>query len=117
MLVIAVQFTGHPEVLVSSWVEVLSATVLVSLAITAFRHFNCHVNSPHFCWRFGHPVEGTHYRACTKHHPKRPRKITALALSGGSGRASDPVATLPRYFSFFNAAIAFAWSSALSHAR
>ena len=76
-MVIAIQFISQPEVLVTSWVEILSATVLVSLAITAFRHFNCHVNSPHFCWRFGHPVEGTHYRACTKHHPNRPRRITA----------------------------------------
>jgi hypothetical protein len=76
-MVIATQFISRPDVVVTSWIEVLSVTVLISLAVAAFRHFNCHVNSPHFCWRFGHPVEGTHYRACAKHHPKRPRKVTA----------------------------------------
>jgi hypothetical protein len=76
-LVLATQFISQPDVLVTSWVEILSITVLVSLAVAALKHFKCHVNSPHLCWRFGHPVEGTHYRACTRHHPKRPRKITA----------------------------------------
>ena len=76
-MVLATSFISQPDVLVTSYVEILSVAVLVSLAITAFRHFNCHVNSPHFCWRFGHPVEGTHYRACRRHHPTRPRKVTA----------------------------------------
>ena len=46
---------------------------LVYLAgiVTLFRHFNCHVNSPRFCLRYGHPVVGTSYRACNKHHPHR----------------------------------------------
>jgi len=76
-IVLATDFISEPDVLVTSYVEILSAAILVSLGVTAFKHFNCHVNSPHFCWRFGHPVEGTHYRACRRHHPTRPRKITA----------------------------------------
>jgi hypothetical protein len=52
---------------------------LFGILITGFRHFNCHVNSPHFCWRFGHPVVGTSFRACKRHHPGRESsgKVTA----------------------------------------
>jgi hypothetical protein len=87
---IATQLISRPDVLVTSWIEILSITVLVSLAFAAFRHFNCHVNSPHFCWRFGHPVEGTHYRACTKHHPTRPREITAKHIARVHDEAKSP---------------------------
>lgn len=102
IVIIATSFVSQPDVFVTSYIEILSAAILVSLAITAFRHFNCHVNSPHFCWRFGHPVEGTHYRACRKHHPTRPRKITAEHIArvhkecapaaAASGTAADPAA-------------------------
>lgn len=88
---IATQFISQPDVLVTSWLEILSITVLLSLAFAAFKHFNCHVNSPHFCWRFGHPVEGTHYRACGAHHPKRPRRITAEHIASAHHDASAPV--------------------------
>jgi hypothetical protein len=87
-LVIATQIISQPDVLVTSWVEILSITILVSLGVAAFKHFNCHVNSPRFCWRFGHPVEGTHYRACSKHHPKRPHKITAEHIARAHGEAT-----------------------------
>lgn len=100
IVVLAASFVSQPDVFVTSYVEILSAAILVSLAVTAFRHFNCHVNSPHFCWRFGHPVEGTHYRACRRHHPTRPHKITAehIALkhqecapgAGASRPSADP---------------------------
>ena len=43
----------------------------VGVLVTAFKHFNCHVNSPYFCWRFGHAVPGTSFRACHAHHPDR----------------------------------------------
>jgi hypothetical protein len=103
LVIIATSFVSQPDVFVTSYVEILSVAILVSLAVTAFRHFNCHVNSPHFCWRFGHPVEGTHYRACRKHHPTRPAKITAehIALKhkectegvAPPRAAADPAAT------------------------
>jgi hypothetical protein len=51
---------------------------LTMLAIlgTAYKHFNCHVTG---CRRWGHVVHGTSYRACNRHHPRRPDhgKITA----------------------------------------
>lgn len=68
--------SGSPSV-VTSWVELLTIITLVAFLATAFKHFNCHVNAPHFCWRFGHPVVGTSFRACHKHHPKREKKVTA----------------------------------------
>lgn len=35
--------------------------------ITIYKKHNCHV---HNCWRIGkHPVEGTPYTTCKKHHP------------------------------------------------
>jgi hypothetical protein len=54
---------------------------LLAIFGAGFRHFNCHVNTPHFCWRFGHVVAGTSFRACKKHHPSKYRqphgKVTA----------------------------------------
>ena len=56
--------------------------VLLGIFATMFKHFNCHVNSPHFCFRFGHPVPGTSFRACHKHHPGRETggKVTAAHI-------------------------------------
>lgn len=43
-----------------------------------YRRHTCHVDHPRFCWRPGvHPVEGTPYRACKKHHPAVPDKVSA----------------------------------------
>jgi hypothetical protein len=51
----------------------LVASVLGGAA-TLFRSNNCSVTSPRFCWRFGHPVAGTSFKACRKHHPSKWRK-------------------------------------------
>lgn len=53
---------------------VVTTLGFAGILVTAFRHFNCHVNSPSFCWRFGHPVEGTSFRACKAHHPSQFRQ-------------------------------------------
>lgn len=51
---------------------------LFGSAFMVYRRFTCHVDSPRFCWRPGiHPVDGTPYRACKKHHPTTPTQITA----------------------------------------
>lgn len=43
---------------------------LVGLAIGLFRQHNCHVKG---CFRVAkHPVEGTPYKVCRKHHPTIP---------------------------------------------
>lgn len=42
-----------------------------------YRRHTCHVDSPRFCWRWGaHQVVGTPYRACRRHHPAVPEKVT-----------------------------------------
>jgi hypothetical protein len=46
--------------------------------VAFYRRHSCHVDSPRFCWRPGtHPVLGTPYRACRKHHPAVPGRVTA----------------------------------------
>lgn len=42
--------------------------------VSIYRKHTCHVQS---CWRFGkHPVEGTCYTTCRKHHPDIEGEIT-----------------------------------------
>jgi hypothetical protein len=42
-------------------------TIVIGLASLYLRH-NCHVKG---CWRIGrHPVEGTGYVVCRRHHPE-----------------------------------------------
>lgn len=52
-----------------------------SIPVTAgvfWYHHTCHVSHPRFCWRWGaHPVAGTPYKACRRHHPAVPNRITA----------------------------------------
>jgi hypothetical protein len=56
-----------PLVFSDSLLEVLALLSLLSLAVGACRKVNCH--EP-WCWRIGrHPVDGTPYIACHKHHP------------------------------------------------
>ena len=45
--------------------------IIGSLAV-GMKHLNCHVKG---CWRVGnHPLEGTPYKVCRKHHPDIPNK-------------------------------------------
>jgi hypothetical protein len=54
----------------SGWVSDLGEVVLIGGIITAVRHINCHVKG---CPRLGkHPVDGTPYKVCAKHHPDIP---------------------------------------------
>lgn len=53
--------------------------VLIGGVIGAYRKHNCHVKG---CWRIGlHPVEGTPYITCRKHHPSIPSKVTSEHIS------------------------------------
>lgn len=72
-------FLSHPIVFGTSISEVLQDAALISIIWAAFKHFNCHVNEPKFCWRWGHAVHGTSFRACHKHDDERPDdgRITA----------------------------------------
>jgi hypothetical protein len=68
-----------PVVFGTSISEVLQDAGLGAIVWTGFKHFNCHVNSPKFCWRWGHGVPGTGFRACHKHTDERSSsgKVTA----------------------------------------
>jgi len=55
------------------------------------RHLTCHVDSPRFCWRPAiHPVVGTPYRTCKKHHPAVPDKVTAEHITAAHHDARSP---------------------------
>lgn len=90
MIAAAVSVLSEPVVFGTSISEVLQDAALASLVATAFRHFNCHVNSPRFCWRFGHPVPGTSFRACHAHHHERSTdgKVTVEHINQASRRAA-----------------------------
>ena len=46
----------------------LAEVTLVGAMLTLVRKYNCHVK---WCWRVGrHPVEGTTYTVCRRHHPE-----------------------------------------------
>jgi hypothetical protein len=50
-----------------AWSGVLGATAIFSGGVLIWRHKNCH--EP-WCWRLGkHPVAGTPYVVCHRHHP------------------------------------------------
>jgi len=56
----------------------LGYLAVVGALVAHYKRHTCHVNSPRFCWRPGtHPVEGTPFRACRRHHPTVPDQISA----------------------------------------
>jgi hypothetical protein len=63
----------------------------IPVAVVAFwYHHTCHVNHPRFCWRPGtHPVAGTSYRACKKHHPAVPDRISADHIAHAHRQVTD----------------------------
>ena len=64
---------------------------LLHMAKTA----NCHVQG---CWRIGnHPVEGTPYKTCSKHHPQTPDRITVEHIHRAHYEAAHPAAPRQAY--------------------
>jgi hypothetical protein len=80
--------------IVSDIGEITLVTAALTLIFTMFRAHNCSVSSPRFCWRFGHPVVGTSFKACTKHHPGKWRKedglVTAAHIDCAHKEAAAP---------------------------
>lgn len=65
----------------------LGEIALIGGIFTLARSHNCHVKH---CWRINkHPVEGTPYKVCRKHHPTIPSngKITAEHISDAHASA------------------------------
>lgn len=51
----------------------MSEITILGGIVAMYRKYNCHEPK---CWRIGrHPVEGTPYITCRKHHPKVPTKL------------------------------------------
>jgi hypothetical protein len=56
-----------------------------------YRRHTCHVDSPRFCWRPGtHPVVGTPFKACKRHHPAVPDQVTADHILAAHNDAQPP---------------------------
>lgn len=52
------------------WSGIGGDVTWLALPILLYRKHNCHAR---WCWRIGqHPVEGTPYLVCRKHHPDLP---------------------------------------------
>lgn len=61
----------------------IGEVTIIGGAILFYRHHTCHVDAPKFCWRPGrHPVDGTPYRACKRHHPLVEESVTAEVIAG-----------------------------------
>jgi len=49
------------------------------IVLVMLRRHNCH---QHLCWRLGrHPVEGTPYVLCRRHHPEVPDQVSAEQIA------------------------------------
>jgi hypothetical protein len=71
-------FLSQPEVIGTSWIEVLGVVLIVGYIVGAYRHIECH---KHGCHRLGRFVHG-HYKLCARHHPNVPSdgKVTAAHI-------------------------------------
>ena len=66
----------------------LADITLLGAGIAIYRKHNCHAKG---CWRLGrHPVEGTSYITCQKHHP-RPSNPTAEQIAAEHHAAKQAV--------------------------
>ena len=71
----------------------LGELAIVGTLVANYRRHTCHVDHPRFCWRPGtHPVAGTPYRTCKKHHPDVPERVTAdhIAAAHHDARGGRP---------------------------
>lgn len=70
------------------WWSGLGSDVFILTGVTVgLRHLNCHVRG---CWRHGHVVHGTSYRACNRHHPHRNgARITAETIAAEKARVDS----------------------------
>jgi hypothetical protein len=68
----------------------LAEFTIVIAVIAAYRKHNCHVKG---CWRLQrHPVEGTPYIVCRRHHPTIATEAPTAAQVRDAHRAATHVA-------------------------
>lgn len=57
----------------------ISELAILGGIVAAYRKHLCHVG---WCWRLGvHPVAETPYRACRRHHPTVPNRVSAQDIA------------------------------------
>lgn len=67
--------------------DIGEGAILVGV-FSMYRKHNCHVKG---CWRIAHhPVEGTPFIVCRKHHPTVPSKGASLEHIHAAHRAANP---------------------------
>lgn len=67
--------SGMPYLAWSGFASDLEEFAFVGAAVAVYRKHSCHVDR---CWRLGmHPVTGTPFHACRRHHPTVPDRISA----------------------------------------
>lgn len=65
----------------------LGEVVLIGAVISGWHHVNCHAKG---CLRIGrHPVEGTPWKTCRKHHPTIPDKAVTVEEIHAAHRAAQ----------------------------
>jgi len=58
--------------------------IIGTLAAHYKRHL-CHVDHPKRCWRPAiHPVPGTPFKTCKRHHPQVPARISAAGIAAAA---------------------------------
>lgn len=63
----------------------LGEFAIVGALFAHYKRHVCHVDAPRFCWRLGmHPVAGTPYKTCKRHHPTVPARISADHIAQAS---------------------------------
>lgn len=68
----------------------LGELAIIGGLVTHYRRMTCHVDTPRFCWRPGvHPVAGTPYKTCKKHHPSVPDEVSAEHIETAYREASS----------------------------
>jgi hypothetical protein len=66
----------------------LGEVTIIGGAYMIYRKHNCHVDR---CWRIAkHPVEGTPYVVCRKHHPTVPEGVSADHIARAHAAATIP---------------------------
>jgi hypothetical protein len=66
----------------------LGELAIVGTLIAQYRRHACHIDHPRRCWRPGrHPVPGTPFKTCKRHHPHVPDRVSAEHVAAAAQQA------------------------------
>lgn len=79
--------SGRWELFWSGFGSDLGEATLATTPLVLWRRHNCHVKR---CWRIGrHPVEGTTFVVCRRHHPDDHVSAQDVAAAAAKSRSSS----------------------------